>query len=398
MAHTTRNTQLHRDERGFSLVTIGLSLTALLGATMLAIDVGMLMWARTQAQTSADAGALAGATALVYNSYSDRSASGPAVSSAINTAKLNRVVGGVVSVTPADVSFPSNSVTGLNDGVQVSVYRTSARSNRVSTLIAAFSASRRPMSRRLRRRWRTPQISTPASCRSRFPTSGSSEGAGRPLAPRTVDDTFDMYERRGQNQNQGPPLANPDIYIPPGTPDATGYSPYRDRGLRLVLKTNNQSQVAPSIYNAWAIPGGTGADYYRENIAGCNSRVVAKGDLLVPETGNMTGPTQQGAAALIATDPNAHWDDVCNCVRGSLYPVSTRIRAIPLYNPTRYTQGQHSGHSQPELEVVNYLGFFLEDVNGGGEVIGRVHPISGMIRDPNNPPIGAFAQAIILVR
>ena len=66
MVHRTRNTTLHRDERG-SLVTIGLSLMALFGATMLAIDVGMLMWGRTQAQVSADAGAPAGATALVYN-------------------------------------------------------------------------------------------------------------------------------------------------------------------------------------------------------------------------------------------------------------------------------------------------------------------------------------------
>ena len=47
---------------------------------------------------------------------------------------------------------------------------------------------------------------------------------------------------------------------------------------------------------------------------------------------------------------------------------------------------------------MNYLGFFVEDVTGGGEVIGRIHPVSGRIRNPNNPAIGAFAQAILLVR
>ena len=36
---------------------------------MLAIDVGMLMTARSQAQNSADAGALAGAIALIYDDY-----------------------------------------------------------------------------------------------------------------------------------------------------------------------------------------------------------------------------------------------------------------------------------------------------------------------------------------
>ena len=54
---------------------------------MLAIDVGMLMTARNQAQNSADAGALAGATALVFDNYTDRSPTGPAVTSAIATAQ-----------------------------------------------------------------------------------------------------------------------------------------------------------------------------------------------------------------------------------------------------------------------------------------------------------------------
>ena len=49
-----------------SLVFVGMGLMAFLSASMLAIDVGMLMTARNQAQNSADAGALAGATALVY--------------------------------------------------------------------------------------------------------------------------------------------------------------------------------------------------------------------------------------------------------------------------------------------------------------------------------------------
>ena len=57
--------QIRRDERGSSLIIVGFSFMSLFAAMMLAIDVGMLMTARTQAQTAADAGALAGATALV---------------------------------------------------------------------------------------------------------------------------------------------------------------------------------------------------------------------------------------------------------------------------------------------------------------------------------------------
>ena len=68
--------RLHRDERGMSFVFVGLGFMSFMAATTLAIDVGMFMTARSQAQTSADAAALSGAIALVFNDYSNRSASG----------------------------------------------------------------------------------------------------------------------------------------------------------------------------------------------------------------------------------------------------------------------------------------------------------------------------------
>ena len=50
-------TRLHRDERGMSFVFVGMGFMAFLAATTLAIDVGMFMTARSQAQTSADSAA-----------------------------------------------------------------------------------------------------------------------------------------------------------------------------------------------------------------------------------------------------------------------------------------------------------------------------------------------------
>src|SRR6267378_928896 len=97
---------LRRDERGMSFIFIGLGFMAFVAATTLAIDVGMFMTARSQAQNAADAGALAGATALGFDSFTDRSAGGPAVQSAVNTALANSVIGDAVSTTPADVTFP----------------------------------------------------------------------------------------------------------------------------------------------------------------------------------------------------------------------------------------------------------------------------------------------------
>jgi hypothetical protein len=152
------------------------------------------------------------------------------------------------------------------------------------------------------------------------------------------------------------------------------------------------------MYNAWDLPGSVGAEDYRNNIATCNPNLVRIGDLMTPENGNMTGPTKQGTEDLVDADPNAYWDTHCNCVKGSAYRTSPRIRVVPLYNPTRYTEGQHTGKSQPELEVVNYLGFFIEEVNGGGEVIGRITPITGRVTGTGGPSIGSFAQAIMLVK
>ncbi|HSF04035.1 MAG TPA: pilus assembly protein TadG-related protein, partial [Solirubrobacterales bacterium] len=46
------------DERGVTMVMVAVALTALLGASALAIDVGALWVARTQLQNGADAAAL----------------------------------------------------------------------------------------------------------------------------------------------------------------------------------------------------------------------------------------------------------------------------------------------------------------------------------------------------
>ena len=70
---------LHRDERGMTFAFVAVGLMAFLAASTLAVDVGMFMTARSQAQTSADAGALAGAVALAFDDFNNRTPSGPAV-------------------------------------------------------------------------------------------------------------------------------------------------------------------------------------------------------------------------------------------------------------------------------------------------------------------------------
>ena len=110
-------TRLYRDERGMSFVFVAMGFIAFLSATTLAIDVGMFMTARSQAQNSADAGALAGATALAVNSFTDHTASGPAVQSAVTAAQDNQVIAHNVSVRPEDVEFLNNPTSGIQNRV-----------------------------------------------------------------------------------------------------------------------------------------------------------------------------------------------------------------------------------------------------------------------------------------
>jgi Flp pilus assembly protein TadG len=391
----TRLRHLRRDERGMSIVFVGLGFMAFMAGSVLAIDVGMLMTARTQAQTSADAGALSGATGLAFKSFTNHSSTGPAVTGAIGAAQANLIMGQAPSITPTDVTFPYDATTASYDQVQVTVYRTVARGNPFATLIAGLFGTP------------TAEVTATATAaampanemRCVLPFTIPDKWIENQTGPWDPSDTFDIAAAQGNHLNAGPPLANPDVYIAPGpgVTDATGYSPTNDIGIYMTLKPGSQSTVTPSFYNPWDIAGVTGASAYSSNIGGCNPTMTQPGENMSPEPGNMVGPTNQGVADLIALDPSATWDAVCNCVKNSAYSVSPRLRAIPLYNPYLYAQDQHSGKSQPTLQVVNYLGFFIDGAQAG-QVTGYIAPLLGDYKKGGPIMTGGFARAVVLVQ
>ena len=65
---------LRHNERGMVLVFVAVGFLGCFAVATLAIDIGMFMVARSQAQTSADAGALAAAVSLLFDNWDDRSA------------------------------------------------------------------------------------------------------------------------------------------------------------------------------------------------------------------------------------------------------------------------------------------------------------------------------------
>jgi Flp pilus assembly protein TadG len=381
--------RIRDDQSGMSYVFIGMGMMAFLSASMLAIDVGMLMTSRNQAQNAADAGALAGATALVFNDYDNRTPTGPAVTHAIAAAKANDVMGADVAVETSDVTFPLDP-SGDANRVSVEVFRTAARGNPVSTLIAQFFGAS----------MKTANIAASATAEASpanamtcvKPFTIPDKWIERQTAPWDGNDTYDAFN------NKGVPLANPDIYIGADKAGYTGYNQESNRGQKLVIRAATGQNITVSFYFSLSIGGmdGTGGDPYRWNIENCNTTIMHWGDPLVQEPGAMEGPTIQGADALIARDPGAYWDTTTNSVKGSTFAQSPRTFPIPLYDPIVYDSGKRNGRTA-DLVTANWIGFFLESTAGNG-LNGRIVPIKG-IRDKTGPhPDGIFPMAIRLVK
>jgi len=385
--------KLRRDEKGMTYVFVGLGFMAFLSASMLAIDVGMLMTARSQAQNSADSGALAGATALVLDDWNDRTPSGPAVTNALAGATANQVMGANVSVTAPDVEFLQSPTTGEQSRVKVTVWRSAERGNPVSTLIATYFGIT------------SATIGATATAEA---APGNAMDCVKPFTipdkwiekqdpAWTPDSTYDAFN------NKGVPIANPDIYIPAynadGTPNPnyTGYNMERDKGTQLVIRAGTGNNILPTFYYSLAMTNDTGGDDYRWNIANCNTTLYKWGDGLVQEPGNMEGPTVQGITDLVGQDPNATWDTGTNRVVNSAFGShSPRIFPIPLYDPQYYAQGKATGRNA-SLRTANWIGFFVDYVSGNN-IYGRITTITGVYQKGGPAPNPALPKVIRLVQ
>jgi hypothetical protein len=281
---------------------------------------------------------------------------------------------GNVAVAPADVEFPTDPA-GEPNRVKVTVYRTAARGNPVSTLIAQYFGIA------------TADIAATATaeaspanamtCVKPFTIPDKWTEAQTP--PWDGDDTYDAFD------NKGAPLANPDIYIPATQPGYTGYNQESERGQRLGIRAATGNNITVSFYFSLALgkPVLTGGAEYDWNIANCNTTIYHFDDPLTQEPGAMAGPTISGAELLIAKDPAAYWDTSTNRVKGSAFAHSPRTFPIPLYDPVFYDSGKRNGRDA-DLKTANWIGFFLEEIQGNG-LWGRIIPITG-IRDRNAGP------------
>jgi len=310
--------------------------------------------------------------------------------STVNAALANQVMGQAVSITPADVTFPTDP-GGSADRVQVQVFRTTARGNPVDTLMGTFFGVR------------TVDITATATAEA------SPANAMTCVKPFMIPDlwqenntpansTFDKYNNRGVL------LPDADVYIglqpyPDPNTGYTGYTTAKNAGERLTLRAGTGDNINPSFYFSWKMPGDIGGDFYRDNIANCNQDLMVRGGKIVQEPGDKSGPTVQGIQALIDKDPGAYWESKpgCNCVRNSAFAVSPRVFPIPLYDPEYYAEGKANGRVA-DFEIANFLGFFAEPPVGNS-IPGRITQIVGLVDKNAGPaPVNSFPKAIRLVQ
>jgi len=217
------------DERGAAIVWTAVSLGVLVGFAGLAIDVPYLYVARQQAQTAADAAALAGANALLVGTAQ-------AVTEARAFATRTPIIGQTLTAAQVDVSVQSSGGAGTPDQVQCTTHRTQARGNPLQLfllpVLQLYGASRT-----------TADVTATATAQI-SKSCGSDCFKPWSLADRWVD--------MNGNGKFDPGV---DRYVPPGQTGATGYQYPADKGLQLTLKEGTPGgTIVPSFYNAVDFP------------------------------------------------------------------------------------------------------------------------------------------------
>ena len=392
-------------DRGAVLVYVAIALLVLVAFSAIVVDYGILWVSRAQAQNAADAGALAGAVSLAWDS-DDRTATGPAATKAAATANQNRVWGqpaGVTAAIPDPIDFSGNPnglppnwmcPDGSNSCIRVNVYRNLAHGNALPVFFARlFGVSEQGV-------------------QAMAIAEASAADTTDCLKPWAVPDKW--------IENSTPPDLEfdpaVDVYRPPTDENPTGYNPANDAGCLVQFKIGRaEDRMSAGWFFALALEppcgsSGGGGSAYRASIAACSCSQYSIGERvdISNEPGNMVGPTDQGVRDLVALDPGAHWVGTNSCpdptghVEGSSstnWRNSPRVVPIPLFDPEAYLATDPNGRT--DVPIVNLLGFFVLDVvdHGAKGSYVRGYLVQDMgLRRGSGPPLTSFLKVIQLVR
>jgi hypothetical protein len=418
------------------LVQVAVAMIVLIGFTAFVADYGLMWVARRQAQNAADAGALAGAVALGYDDFADRSNTGPAKQSARNIAIGNAVAAQAPKVDiTTDVYFypdaPAKFPAECADDtcIRVDVYRNQDEGNPLPVwfgqLVGLVNQGVRATAIARASFGNATDCLKPWAVVDRWEEHWDGGPVTFPPNSWNSNDEFDKY---GKGGNPDPNITTPDVYTPPSvtysdpdgdgveTPDwstympGSGFHPFEftggtqqytdDYGMQMNLKQGDAGDwnfgagwfmrlnLAPLDTDEDGTPcTGNGAKCYQQQIAGCVGLTYKIGDDIELDNanGSATGPTRKGVEDLIAKDPSAVWVDPDGPggepghVANSCCASSPRIVAIPMVNPDELMATFKNGNRM--VPISNIAGFFVEGVSGNGSnqtVVGRLMTIPGL--------------------
>ncbi|HEX9054086.1 MAG TPA: pilus assembly protein TadG-related protein [Gemmatimonadales bacterium] len=351
-----REEQRGLDRRGATAVFVAVALAALLGMVALAVDVGMLMKVRADAQRAADAGALAGAQEFLRGVPAAMKNS--AALNALEYASRNYVGWKYVDTSGAIFTDSGNNRIANSPEAYVQVI---TDSQKVRVFIRRATTAT----------WFGHMLGidfVPITVKAA--AQAVNAGTGKCVKPFAIPDLWDD-NNDDPNNNDLPDITGQqgkkggetwtwnngiDTYYrfqDPGNPNAnqwTGYGSafrnnindyysadpnhylyWNDYGRPFAIKLSNPGDTpSPGIFYPWTMPydstnpqaycdqngcatPNNGAQWYKWSISHCNPVPVAvsatykQDSTYLNKPGNMIGPTNQGISDLIAQDPDACW-------------------------------------------------------------------------------------------
>ncbi|HYN08004.1 MAG TPA: Tad domain-containing protein [Vicinamibacterales bacterium] len=365
------------------LIHVALGVLCLAAFTTFVADYGLMWVARRQAQNSADAGAIAGATAFAFDDPYNYADSGASKQNAYLATQTNFVWGQspyvnitnhiTFPVVPQIDCDPDND--GLSNCVRVEVFR---NADNVNALPMLFGHILGISSQNTRASAVALVMSANSSiCTKPWAVADKWQEADLSWDPTdTFDPPADTYRYPGENGSGDPGTG---FKAPPATPN--------DYATEITLKLGSPSDtIHPSFFMALDLSSAAdstcinqGADCYKDAIGGCAGGTWKIGDMVPKENGNMTGPTAQGTQDLINLDLGADWDPIAKQITGSCvgppYTCSTpglklspRVVAIPVFDVELYL-ATGGGPGNGTVKIVNILGFFVDRIVNG-DVVG----------------------------
>lgn len=370
------------DQRGAIAAFVALGIAVFISIAALAVDMGMLMTARTEAQRTADGSALAGAASLIYNPGNQPQAR----QWAKQYASQNPVRGSQILLRDQDIDVI------LPDTVRVRVLRTQNYGGPVSTLFARMFGVN------------DVDVATVAAA-----VASEDAASVSCLLPVSLPDRWANFGSLEWDPDEG------DYYPPPylnGVPNPA-YVGYDVIGELITLVPSQggkgkgpppSTRLQPGYWDLWLPQGVSGTSEIRARILGCpdgadNGYIPT--DPMWREPGNRQ--TLADAFQQILNDPQysgQYYDPSCTCARDSnngnaVVTGGLRYRTVPVFDPNTFTQ-QGSG---PHFVISHFVGVFIESVDPGppgqANVYARIMPTIGF--GNNDPGVGPVVRVLRLV-